>query len=250
MTKFVSSDQFQGAEFVDVDMSAASFREVDLSGSRMRGVVLADADIDGYIVGLRVNGIEVKPLIEAELQRRHPERAQLRPTTPEGMRAAWTAIASLWTPTMARAAKLTEAELHQSVDGEWSFVQTLRHLIFVTDVWAGHAMWCDPRPFHPLGIPASFAADGAQLGLDTSAAPSYADVLTVRNERFDRLRRFLDDVTQEELDRIRQPDPVAGWSPPRPRTATACLHVIFEEEWAHHQFAVRDLAVIEAAGER
>lgn len=250
MTRFTSTDQFRGAEFVDVDMSTASFREVDLSGSRMRGVLMTDADIDGYIVGLRVNGIEVGPLIEAELQRRHPERARLRPTTPDGMRTAWTVIASLWTPTMARAAKLTEAELHQSVDGEWSFIQTLRHLIFVTDAWAGRAMWGEQRPFHPLGLPASFTANGTQLGIDTSAEPSYADVLKARKERVARLRGFLSDVTQDDLDRTRQPDTAAGWSPPHPVTGTECLHVIFEDEWAHHQFAIRDLAVIEAGDER
>jgi hypothetical protein len=250
MTRFEGTDQFRGAEFVGVDMSTASFREVDMSGSRMRGAVLADADIDGYIVGLRVNGVEVEPLIDAELRRRHPERAQLRPTTPDGMRAAWTVIESMWSPTMARAAKLTETELNQSVDGEWSFIQTLRHLVFCTDAWAGHAIWSEQRPFHPLGLPASFTADGAQLGIDTSATPSYEDVLTVRDERVARLRDFLADVTQDDLDRPRLPDAVAGWAPPRPRTATECLHVIFSDEWAHHQFAIRDLAVIEAADER
>jgi hypothetical protein len=250
VTRFAGTDQFQGAEFIDVDMSTASFREVDLSDSRMRGVLLKDADIDGYIVGLRINGIEVGPLIEAELERRHPERAQLRPTTPEGMRTAWTLIATLWTPTMARAAKLTDAELHQSVDGEWSFVQTLRHLIFVTDAWAGHGVWGEQRPFHPLALPASHTTNAKQLGIDASAAPSYQDVLSVRNERVARLRGFLGDVTQDDLDRTRPLNPDAGWSPPQPRTATECLHVIFEDEWWHHQFAIRDLAVIEAAGER
>ena len=111
-------------------------------------------------------------------------------------------------------------------------------------------MWGEPRPFHPLGLPASFIANGAQLGIDTSAAPSYEDVLTARNGRVARLRGFLADVTQDDLDRTRQPNTAAGWPPPQPRTATECLHVIFEEEWAHHQFAIRDLAVIEAAGER
>ena len=73
------------------------------------------------------------------------------------------------------------------------------------------------------------------------------DVLRVRNERVARLRGFLANVTQDDLDRTRPLDPAAGWSPPQPRTATECLHVIFEEEWTHHQFALRDLAVIETA---
>lgn len=35
-----------------------------------------------------VDGIEVMPLIEAELDRLHTERLRLRPTTPETMRDA------------------------------------------------------------------------------------------------------------------------------------------------------------------
>jgi len=56
MARYVGSDEFEGAEFVDLNMSRALFREVDLSGARMYGVLLTNADIDGDIRGLRVNG--------------------------------------------------------------------------------------------------------------------------------------------------------------------------------------------------
>lgn len=88
MTRYVGSDEFREAEFVNLDMSRSSFREVDLSGARMYGVLLTDADIDGDIRGLRLNGVDVAPLIEAELDRLHPERTKLRPTSPDGMREA------------------------------------------------------------------------------------------------------------------------------------------------------------------
>src|SRR5262245_64057385 len=104
-------------------MTQAMFREVDLSGAHMRGVLLNDADIDGVIYGLRVNGVEVVPLIEAELDRRYPVRTLLRTTTVDGMREAWAAIESFWQDTMRRAGSLPEADLHRSVDDEWSFVQ-------------------------------------------------------------------------------------------------------------------------------
>ena len=70
---------YEGAEFIDLSMASATFRDVDLSGARMHGVLLFNADIDGAIDGLRVNGVEVMPLIEAELDRLHPERLRLRP---------------------------------------------------------------------------------------------------------------------------------------------------------------------------
>src|SRR5919112_5395010 len=127
-------------KFIGEDLAGAEFREADLSGARMRGVVLIGADIDGAINGLRLNGVEVAPLVEAELDRLHPERTKLRPTTPEGMRTAWATVEEFWAPTMRRTRELPEAALHRSVNEEWSFVQTLRHLIFVTDAWFGHAV--------------------------------------------------------------------------------------------------------------
>jgi hypothetical protein len=231
-------------EFVDVDWSGALLREVNLTGARMRGVLLFNADIDGAINGLRVNGVEVAPLIEAELDRLHPERTKLRPTTPEGMREAWATVEAFWAATMARAGALKPADLDRSVDGEWSFAQTLRHLVFVIDSWFSHAVLGEPRPFHPLALPASFMHHGAEFGIDSAATPSYEEVVEARAGRTALLRDFLATVTQDDLDRVREANPEPGWPPPAARTATSCLHVIFNEEWTHHQFAVRDLAAV------
>ncbi len=246
MTRYVSSDEFRGAELVDLDMSGARFREVDLSGAHMSGVLLNGADIDGVINGLRVNGVEVAPLVEAELDRQYPERTKLRPTTAAGMREAWSVIESLWASTMERAAKLSEADLRRSVDGEWSFLETLRHLVFVTDAWVGSAIEARPHPFHPIALPASFITDGPSYGIDPDATPTVEEVLAARTGRMALVRALLNGVTQDDLDRVREPNPASGWPPPARRTATSCLRVLFNEEWAHHQFAVRDLAVIEA----
>jgi len=38
----------------------------------MRGVELVDVDIDGEIVNLTVNGVDIGPLVNAELDRRYP----------------------------------------------------------------------------------------------------------------------------------------------------------------------------------
>lgn len=51
-----------------------------MSGSRWSGAELVDVEISGEVQGLRVNGVDVGPLVEAELDRRHPERALIRPT--------------------------------------------------------------------------------------------------------------------------------------------------------------------------
>jgi hypothetical protein len=245
VAKYADTDQFRGAEFVDIDMSGAMLREVDLSGAQMRGVLLIGADIDGAIDGLRVNGVEVAPLIEAELDRLHPERTKLRPSTPDGMREAWDVVAAFWDETVRRARALGDEALHRSVDGEWSLVETLRHLIFVTDLWIGYEIERAPRPFHPIGLPASFDTNGDAYGIDASADPTVDEVLEVRAGRIAHVRNLLATMTQEDLDRVPEPDPEPGWPARKPRSAAACLRVVFNDEWAHHQFAVRDLAIIE-----
>lgn len=241
VTRFEATDEFAAAEFVDIDMSRAVFREVDLSGARMHGVLLSGADIDGDIAGLTLNGVEVAPLVDAELNRLHPERAKLRATSPEGLREAWSEVESFWGATMRRARALPRAEQHRSVGGEWSFVQTLRHLVFVTDAWLGRAVLGRPEPFHPIGLPASFMTDAGSYGIDSAADPTFDHVAEVRAGRMAQVAAFLAQVTQAELDRVRDPVHGPGWPPPAARTAIECLHVLLSEEWEHHRFAIRDL---------
>ena len=243
MTRYDASGDFRGAEFVDLSMAGSLFREVDLSGARMRGVLLTGADIDGVIHGLTVNGVEVAPLVEAELDRRYPERAGLRATTPDGLREAWAAVELFWAGTMRRAGALPEEDLHRSVNEEWSFAQTLRHLVFATDAWLGHAGLGQARPFHPIALPPTFIKDADTYGIDPRATPTYAEVVQVRAERLGQVREFLAAVDQDELDRARGPNAEPGWPPPAPRSAIECLHDIHREERAHHRFADRDLAL-------
>jgi hypothetical protein len=245
VTRFVQRPDYEGADFIDLSMADATFREVDLSGARMRGVLLLDADIDGAIDGLRVNGVEVMPLIEAELDRLHPERLRLRPSTPEAMRDAVDVIEELWQATVRRAEALPDEAAYRSVHGEWSLAQTLRHTIFVVDAWYGHAAALRRRPFHPIGLPASFTANATEFGIDESAAPGLAEILAVRAERIADLRGYLAEVTQQELDRSRGPNTAPGCPQPGERTAAECLRVIFSDQWAHAQFANRDLGILE-----
>lgn len=232
-------------EFVNEDLAGAVFREVDLTGARMFGVLLTDADLDGDITGLRVNGVEIGPLVGAELDRLHPERAAFRPTTPDGLREALRQWDELWRPTVARAVALGEDALHTRVNGEWSFVETRRHLIFVVDKWFGDAVLGDRHAFHPIGLPAALITDGASSGID--ARPTFAEVEEVLAGRIDTLREYAATATQEELDRVNPRNPAPGSPPPADRTAIQCLRVIFNDGWEHHRFAVRDLAALEGA---
>ena len=74
--------------FDDEDLTGAEFRECDLSRARLVGVIMQDAEIDGLVTNLVVNGVEVMPYVEAELDRRHPVRLLIRSDEPADLREA------------------------------------------------------------------------------------------------------------------------------------------------------------------
>ena len=248
MATFTGSDDLQGAEFVDANLRGARFVRTDLSGVVMRGVELQKADIDAPWLFesdnfFRVNGVDVIPFVDAELNRRFPGRAGRRAGYPDGLRAAWATLESTWAATLERAAAMPAATVDVSVGGEWSFAQTLRHLVHATDMWLRRAVLEIDQPFHPFGQPdASVGTDGSDVSIPTTRTPSYAEVLEVRAGRVAMVRDFLATVTSDELAATRK-NPHA---PEYPETVLSCLHVILEEEWEHHRYAVRDLDTIEA----
>jgi len=240
MATFTRSDDLGGSTFVDADLRGARFVETDLSGVVMRGVQVDNADIDAPWLPhggtFLVNGVDVIPFVEAELNRRFPGRADQRAKDPEGLRAAWAALERTWAATLDRVAAMPEGTVDVSIDGEWSFAQTLRHLVLATDTWLRKAVLEIEQPYHPIGL-----RDGAPKD-HTSVTPSYADVLEVRAGRVAMVREFLATVTADELATTRR----NPHEPSHPQTTLSCLHVILEEEWEHNRYAVRDLDAIEA----
>jgi hypothetical protein len=142
-----------GVEFRSSDIVDAFFRAVDMNRVVMRGVALQNVDIHGEFLNLTINGVDVGPLITAELDRRYPERPKMRPTDPAGFREAWDVVERLWSGTVERARLVDPGLLHESVGGEWSFIETLRHLVFATDSWIRRAILGDPSPWDPLDLP-------------------------------------------------------------------------------------------------
>jgi hypothetical protein len=248
MATFTRSDELQGAEFVDANLRGARFVGADLSGVVMRGVDVAGADIDApwLLDGesiLRVNGVDVAPLVEAELNRRFPGRADRRAGDPDGLRTAWATLERTWAKTLERVAAMPAGTVDVSVGGEWSFAQTLRHLVLATDMWLGRAILEIEQPFHPIGqADASLETEARDMSIFTTVTPSYAEVLQIRADRVDMVRDFLATVTPEVLAEARRNPHASEY----PETVLSCLHTILEEEWEHLRFAMRDLDTIEA----
>ncbi len=233
-----------GARLEDADFANARLHAPNFEGAKITDAILEGADLSGAIRGLRVNGVEVAPLVMAELERLFPERVKLRATEPDGLVEAWTMIEGIWERTVARARTLPEASLFERVDDEWSFVETLRHLIMATDCWLRRMVKGIDRAYHPWGLSGSWLSDPVSWGLDPEAAPSLDEVLAVRRGRMDEVRQAIADVTPQELERVCVPPSTPG-HPNSPHTVLECLHVILDEEWEHHRYAVRDLMTLE-----
>lgn len=243
MTRFTRSDDLRRAEFVDVDLREARFDRSLLSGVVMRGVDVTGLDIDApWLDGpgsrLLVNGVDVAPLVEAELNRRFPGRGDRRAPDPDGLRAAWADVERAWSAALDRVAGMPAGTVDASVAGEWSFAETLRHLVMAIDTWLRGAVLGIEQPYHPIGVPhAEYAMDGHDLAVFSATTPSYDEVLAVRAGRVAMVRDFLAGVTPELLDEPR-PD---AWARDRSRTVRQCLHTILNEEWEHLRYALRDL---------
>ena len=246
-SRFAGTD-LRGAQFWNSGLAGATFREVDMSGVVMRGVEFVNVDIYGEIENVTINGVDVGPLIEAELDRRDPDRPKMRPADPAGFRDAWDILERRWDQTVERARRLPPDLLHESVDDEWSFTETLRHLVFATDTWVRRAILGDPAPWDPLGLPWDGMPDTPGVPRDRSARPPLDTVLALRRDRMSTVRDVIDQLTDESLAASTEPVEGPGWPRPVSYPVRTCLRVVLNEEWEHRLYAERDLAVLEARG--
>jgi hypothetical protein len=244
------------SEFFDVDLSeshfrlvslrGAQFRAVDLSGAVMRNVDLIDVDIHGDIENLRINDVDVGPLIEAELDSRYPLRAKMRPTDPAGFSEAWDVVEQLWDETVERARSVPPHLLHESVNDEWSFIETLRHLVFATDSWIRRVVLGDPSPWDPLDLPWDEMRDTPGVPRDRTVRPSLDTVLELRRNRMNTVREVINGLTPTSLEAMTTPVGGTGWPPSRSYPLRECLLIILNEEWHHRLYAQRDLSALES----
>jgi DinB superfamily len=220
------------AVFWGVDMQRVMLRDVDLMGARISHARLADVVIDGEIDRLVVNGVDVTAYVN-ERDEWFALRSQLRPIDPVSMRRGWQAFASAWGDAIERARGLPERQRQVSVDGEWSFVQTIRHLVFATDKWFTAPIL--GGGFHPIGLPNSGSAGFAWPGIDAGTDPTFEDAVAAWRDRSDQLRAHLDAIEPAAMD-------VEVVVLENGRSALHdCVGVVFEEHFHHLRYATRDL---------
>lgn len=235
---------FTDATLRAVDFTGAQFRGALFNRSRLIGVELVDVEITGEVRNVVVNGVDIAPLIDAELNRRLPERVKMRPNDAAGFREAWAILERLWAGTVARARSFPAAALHRSVDGEWSFIQTLRHLNFASAAWVERMILGTDSPWHPLDLPWDEAPGWDGVPWDRDAQPPLDEVLTVRHERQATVRAVLESLTDEQLaSTVTRTGP--GWPQAENLPVRECLLIVLNEEWEHRLYAERDLTALE-----
>ena len=237
--------RLRDSRFEWIDLSGADVRHVGLRNVRMRGVELQDVEIDGELQNVVVNGVDVGPLVEAEMARQDPDYAKMKPTTADEYREAWDIVEGRWAETVVRARRLEPALLHERVDDEWSFIETLRHLCYATDAWVNRVYLGAPDPWSPLDLPFDTLRD-LEWRHDRNVRPTLDEVLALRADRQATVRRVLADLTDDALAGETTPVGDEGWPPADRYPVAEALWIVVNEEWHHRRFAERDLAVLES----
>ena len=163
----------------------------------------------------------------------------MRPTDRAGLIAALEALDAAWAATVNRARTLTDAQLHESVGGEWSFVQTQQHLVFGVDKWFNSPL-LGQATFRSIGLPNTGSRDFGWLGLDLDARPTLDEALAVRQEQSVQLRAFVDGLSVDDI--TREVEVLENGTAP----IIECLDTVFEELFEHHRYTLRDLAQLDA----
>jgi hypothetical protein len=245
MVDFANTDELENATFSRVSLRGARFASCDLSDARIRGSDAQRLELDIRDIEdapLYVNGVDVVPLVDAELNRRFPGRELRMAESIDDLRRGWSAVSTAWESLLDRAASMPEGSIDASVEGEWSFAQTVRHLILATNAWLHGGIAGVPQPFHPYGqVFDGYAQHGGDMSL-FSEPPSYEALLAVRAEHQEMVRDYLAAASDETLaETCANP-----WDSEHVITKLTCIRVILIEEWEHLRFATRDLDALEA----
>jgi uncharacterized damage-inducible protein DinB len=234
----------RGSTFTDAYLNDIKIRDAILSGMRVNEAILDDVEINGEVNNVRINGVDVVPLVSAELDRRYPQRPKMRPTTAAGFVEAWHILGRLWAGTVDRARTLPPEMLHESVNGEWSFIETLRHLSFASAAWVGRGILGDLSPWHPLDLPWDGMPDKPGIPRDREVRPDLDTVLALREARRAMVAGVIDGLTDERLQKVITPPAGDSWPPSEEMPLSEPLLVVLNEEWQHRLYAERDLDVL------
>ena len=194
-----------GAVFRNVNLEGVIFDDVNLAGGSIRDANLKDFSIDeAYIEGMTIFGIRIDLLIEAEFDRRDPERVRLRmedPHDPESVQVMMERLDEL---------RAGVYDLLRSTDPQiltvnpgpdrWSVVEILRHLVFAEDLYLNRWILRNDQPWNPVGLLPTFLQDDpAYGGVGGETTEDLEAILAAWEEIHAQMREVSSRLTSEEL---------------------------------------------------
>jgi uncharacterized protein YjbI with pentapeptide repeats len=194
-----------GTVFHDVNLAGAVFDDVNLAGARIRNANLENFAIeDAYIRGLTIYGFRIDQLIDAELDRRDPERVRLRMadcTDPECVRAVLDHLREVRAGFSAFLRSTDPALLSARPDPEnWSAIENLRHLIFAEDLYLNRWLLQNDEPWCQQGLRPAFLMNDARYDGVGSQPTEDIEILLASWEAIHaHMMAFADVLTREEL---------------------------------------------------
>ena len=235
-----------GEEFADRDLSESVFwgvnlqntlfRDADLSGSTFFHTQWTGVEIDGVVERLVVNGVDVTDFVNQH-DRWYPLRTQLSPESAEGIRRAWVTLRVEWAKLLAEVDELDADVALESVNGEWSLRDTLRHLIFAIEKWFTVPV-LGATSFTSCALPNKGSQGLEWPGLNLADAPAFEQAREAWAHTADQFGAYV-----AALDLAALPDTVEvmenGTVP-----SLVCFHVVLEESFEHLRYARRDLAAL------
>jgi uncharacterized protein YjbI with pentapeptide repeats len=194
-----------GAVFRNVNLHRATFDDVNLEGASIRIANLKDFSIDdAYIEGLTIYGLRVDQLVEAELDRRDPERLRLRmadPHDPDSVLAVMKRLDEV-RGQFRQTLRASDVQLLTTSPGpgRWSVLEIVRHLLFAEDLYLNRWILRNDAPWNPLGQKPTFLEHAAAYDKVGSAPTDDLEtVLAAWEALHAQTWEFLADLTAEKL---------------------------------------------------
>jgi hypothetical protein len=230
--------------FRAVNLQRAVFDDVNLAEVRIRNGFLAGLSIeDSFVGGLTVNGFRVDLLIEAELDRRDPERIRLRMTDtadPECVRAVLNRLDVVREEFRALVRSTDRSSLTTRPGPEsWSVVETIRHMLFAADMYLNRRLLQNAEPLSRLGLLSTHLVGHPRLAEVGSEPTDDAEALLAAwDEIHARTRELADHAAPEEL---RRDTSQSGFGP---GTVGEVLQTLAQHDLSHIRQAEAALAKV------
>jgi len=196
-----------GTLFHNVNLYGTTFDDVNLENARIYNANLSKMTIDdANIAGLTIFGVRVDQLIEAEFDRRDPERVRLRmhdifdPAEVHRVLARLDEVRAEFYARL-RAAPPDALVAHPGQD-RWSALEHVRHLVFAEDLYLNRWLLRNNQPWCKLGfLPPFLEGNPVYAGVGDEPTDDFETVLAAWDTIHAGMQAFVAKITPEILRR-------------------------------------------------